>query len=51
MFGTSSSFTVSGSMYIALTSFFEPSGCGWYTRLSGWSGSSTVSSLIQSQLM
>ena len=51
MSGTLSRATVSGSMYMALTSFFEPSGCGWYTRLSGRAGSRVSLSLIQSQWM
>ena len=31
MSGTSVEVDVSGSMNIAATSFFVPSGCGWYT--------------------
>ena len=38
-------------MNIADTSVREPSGSTRYTRLSGWSGSSHTSSLIQSHWM
>ena len=49
--GTSSSVYDCGSMYIADTSRRDPSGCGSYTRLSGWSGSRKTSSSIQSHWM